>query len=185
MENTPYYTSLVEAHQDLLTKGYDKNYKVTEAMTMEDGEGHKYSPNQLSIDEFHRFEGDTDPADNSILYAVSANDGRRGTLVDAFGAQGSMKTAKFILEVEHKMQNALIKRYNWVKANMINGMKKEEKLLIGLAVGAVVGTVVGVLLAPRNRNITQHIYPQLKDFARSLGNRKSHLVDSLTDKIGL
>jgi hypothetical protein len=185
METTPFYSSLVEAHHDLLKKGYDKNYRVTESTTMEDGEGHKYSPYQLSIDEFHRFEGETDPADNSILYAVTANDGTKGTLVDAFGAQGSMKTAQFILEVEHRMQNKLINRYNWLKGHLIAGIKREEKLLTGLAIGAIVGTVAGILLAPKSKSLTKNIFPQLRDLATGAGHRNGKALHALAQKIGM
>jgi len=185
MANSPFYSSLVEAHQDLLRKGYDKNYNVLEADSMVDSDGHFYSPTQLSIDEFHRFEGETDPADNSIIYAVTANDGTKGTLVDAFGAQGSRNTAQFILEVERKMQNKLIQRYNWLKSNMISTIRKEEKLLTGLAIGAIAGAVIGVLLAPKSKKFTKNIFPQLKDLASSAGHANEKLVHSIADKLGL
>jgi len=185
MTNTPFYSSLVEAHQDLLRKGYDKNYNVLDSDSMVDGDGHFYSPSQLSIDEFHRFEGETDPGDNSIIYAVTANDGTKGTLVDAFGAQGSRSTAQFVLEVERKMQNNLIQRYNWVKSNLISTIRKEEKLITGLAIGAIVGTIIGVLIAPKSKKFTKNIYPQLRDLASSANHAKGKLVDSLVDKFGL
>ena len=38
MNNVP-YSSLVEAHQDLLRKGYDRNYNVLSAEKMEDDKG--------------------------------------------------------------------------------------------------------------------------------------------------
>jgi len=185
MTNSPFYSSLVEAHQDLLRKGYDKNYNVLDSDSMVDGDGHFYSPTQLSIDEFHRFEGETDPADNSIIYAVTANDGTKGTLVDAFGAQGSRNTAQFILEVERKMQNKLIQRYNWIKSNVISTIRKEEKLLTGLAIGAIAGVAIGVLLAPKNKKYTKNIFPQLKDLANNASHAKGKLVHSIVDKLGL
>lgn len=185
MANSPYYSSLVEAHQDLLRKGYDKNYNVTDSNGMEDGDGHTYSPSQLSIDEFHRFEGESDPADNSIIYAVTANDGTKGTLVDAFGAQGSRNTAQFILAVERKMQNKLIQNYNWAKSYLVSSVRKEEKLLLGLAIGAIAGTVIGVLLAPKSKKYTKNIFPQLKDLAEKAGQQNGKLFHSLADKIGL
>ena len=123
--NNVHYSSLVEAHQDLVKKGYDRNYNVLSAEKMEDDKGHKYSANQLSIDEFYRFEGESDPGDNSIIYAVRANDGSRGTLVDTYGAQGSMDAAQFVLKVEERMQHQLSNRYNLVKGGIINLSKKE------------------------------------------------------------
>jgi hypothetical protein len=34
----------------------------------------------------YRFEGDSNPDDSSIVYAISSNTGLKGTLVDAYGA---------------------------------------------------------------------------------------------------
>lgn len=44
-----------------------------------------YRPDQLRIVEHHRFEGTSDPDDMSVVYALEADDGTRGLLVDAFG----------------------------------------------------------------------------------------------------
>ena len=166
------YSSLVEAHQDLLRKGYDRNYNVLSAEKMEDDKGHTYSANQLSIDEFYRFEGESDPGDNSIIYAVKANDGSKGTLVDTYGAQGSMNVAQFVLKVEERMQNLLSNQYNLLKSKAINFTSKEEKLLIGLAVGTLVGTIVGVLLSTKSKNPKQNsLIKHLKEIATELGEK--------------
>lgn len=165
MSHTPYYSSLVDAHQGLLRKGYDKNYNVISPASMKDDTGRNYSPYQLSIDEFYRFEGESDPADNSIIYAVSANDGSKGTLVDTYGAEGSQNLAQFVLQVEQKMQNNLLKKYNFVKSNLTSVVKKEEKLLIGLAAGAVVGAVIGILLAPKKNKLSATLASTLSDLA--------------------
>ena len=43
-------------------------------------------PEDFTIDEYYRFEGASDPADNSIVYAISPNDSSvKGVLVDAYG----------------------------------------------------------------------------------------------------
>ena len=44
-----------------------------------------FRPEDLTIREFHRFEGISDPDDMSIVYAIESRDGTRGTLVDVFG----------------------------------------------------------------------------------------------------
>jgi hypothetical protein len=37
------------------------------------------------IREVHRFEGESDPDDMSVVYAIEGKDGTRGVIVDAFG----------------------------------------------------------------------------------------------------
>jgi hypothetical protein len=49
---------------------------------------------------YFRFEGPSNPDDMSILYAIEANDGVKGTLVDAYGTYASPEVNQFILEVE-------------------------------------------------------------------------------------
>lgn len=47
--------------------------------------GKLYSPEELTIIKTYRFEGDSDPSDNSILYLIEANDGLIGYSIDAYG----------------------------------------------------------------------------------------------------
>ncbi len=57
---------------------------------MEDGyfktaSGKKYTAEQLTIIKTYRFEGESDPADSSILYVIEADDGLVGYSIDAYG----------------------------------------------------------------------------------------------------
>ena len=47
--------------------------------------GKTYSPDELAIIKTYRFEGASDPGDNSILYLLEANDGSQGYTMDAYG----------------------------------------------------------------------------------------------------
>ena len=44
-----------------------------------------YQPQDLKIIRTYRFEGDSDPSDNSIIYLIEANDGLIGYSLDAYG----------------------------------------------------------------------------------------------------
>lgn len=49
----------------------------------------KLFANYFQVDQFFRFEGDSDPADESIVYAISSKDKKlKGVLVNAFGVYG-------------------------------------------------------------------------------------------------
>ncbi len=58
-----------------------------------------YSPHEVSVPDFFRFEGSSDPADNSILYAIETDDHKRGTMVYAYGPYGDSKVSAFMKEV--------------------------------------------------------------------------------------
>ncbi len=49
------------------------------------GRGKTYNPEDLKIIKTYRFEGESDPADSSILYLIEANDGLIGYSIDAYG----------------------------------------------------------------------------------------------------
>ena len=42
-------------------------------------------PEELKIIKIYRFEGESDPADSTILYVIEANDGKVGYSLDAYG----------------------------------------------------------------------------------------------------
>lgn len=78
-------TTLSECVANALASGYVENFKViSNELVTADGRS-IYQPQDIAIDNFYRFEGYTNPDDNSILYLVETNDGIRGTLIDAYG----------------------------------------------------------------------------------------------------
>jgi hypothetical protein len=42
-------------------------------------------PSEFEITEAYRFEGNSDPADESVVYAISSKHGHQGVLVNGFG----------------------------------------------------------------------------------------------------
>lgn len=84
----------------LTRSGYETQFKVTKnglkSLTTEK----IYRPEDVKILSFYRFEGESDPADNSILYAIETADGEKGTLTDAYGIYNDTNVSTFIKEVE-------------------------------------------------------------------------------------
>jgi len=84
----------------LVKDGFEEDFKITEkGLCGTDGKT-CYQPEQVRIVNFFRFEGASDPADNSILYAIETHDGKKGTLTDAFGPYADENIDKFIKSVE-------------------------------------------------------------------------------------
>jgi hypothetical protein len=80
--------------------GYSENFKMVGRGLSSGDEKTIYTPEDITISNFYRFEGYSDPMDNSILYIIETNDGKKGTLVDAYGAYADAKVSNFIREVE-------------------------------------------------------------------------------------
>lgn len=80
------YDTLTEALDGLRKQGFTKDFNLKEhSLTCPDDDIELF-PADFDIVEVHRFEGMTDPDDSTVLYAIEAKLGGRGTLVDAYGA---------------------------------------------------------------------------------------------------
>ena len=94
-DNVNRYATLSEAVEDLKKRGYTDDLELSE-----DRFCHHHAPlhpENFQIDEFHRFEGPSDPADMSIVYAVSSEKlGLKGLLVNAFGPYASAVVQRMV-----------------------------------------------------------------------------------------
>ena len=55
------------------------------------------SPDEFVIDQIFRFEGDSDPGDEMIVYAISAKDkNAKGVLVNAFGTYSDSRNSAIV-----------------------------------------------------------------------------------------
>ncbi len=99
--NTDKMNTLSACVNKLVSEGYTANFKVDEKGLATAEDGKHYKPEQVHIKNFFRFEGASDPADNSILYAIELDDGAKGTLTDAYGSYNDPNIGKFIKEVEN------------------------------------------------------------------------------------
>lgn len=97
------YETMVEAIEDLKTRGYSHNFNVDSDGVLKEGNSSPtFLPSSVELHELHRFEGATNPSDMSILYAVKTDTGEKGTVVDAFGVDGSEIVSKFMNRVAQK-----------------------------------------------------------------------------------
>ncbi|HEY1030511.1 MAG TPA: hypothetical protein VGD89_01980 [Flavipsychrobacter sp.] len=83
-----------------LQDGYTDNFKVTGQGLFAPSTEKSYRPEQIHVINFYRFEGESDPSDNSILYVIETDDGVKGMLNDAYGAYADEAVNKFMRQVE-------------------------------------------------------------------------------------
>lgn len=80
------YENLVDALKDLKQRGYTTDFNIAFDNIECQATGLCLSPAQFEITEHYRFEGETNPSDSSVIYAVEAIDGSmKGTLISAYG----------------------------------------------------------------------------------------------------
>ena len=79
------YDTLSEALEDLKKRGYSEDFNLKPNCIEYSSNCLQIHPENFTVDEFYRFEGASNPDDNSIIYAISSDTGTKGTLVDAYG----------------------------------------------------------------------------------------------------
>ena len=84
---------------DLADRGFAAAFAVAGDGLRAAGTARTFRAEDLTIREFHRFEGISDPDDMSIVYAIESRDGTRGTLVDAFGVYSNPAVTRVLEHV--------------------------------------------------------------------------------------
>lgn len=96
----PFMNTLSACINKAVNEGYKECFKVTGKGLYSTTRSRYYRPEQVEVVNFYRFEGQSDPADNAILYVIETSDGLKGTLVDAYGTYSDGSVARFMAEVE-------------------------------------------------------------------------------------
>ncbi|GBL35682.1 hypothetical protein EMGBS15_12770 [Filimonas sp.] len=98
------YDTLSEAINDLVQQGYTANFNLKGDCIEDLDTDIPLHPEDFEIDEIHRFEGMTDPDDQSILYAISSVTHQvKGLLVNAYGMYADAYSAELAAKLKmHK-----------------------------------------------------------------------------------
>src|SRR4051812_38517146 len=96
----PYMKSLATCLQRVVTEGYTEDFKITDEGLETQHKPSSYKPEEIQIVNFFRFEGESDPDDNAIMYVIETNDGTKGTLIDEYGVYNDSKVSRFMKDVE-------------------------------------------------------------------------------------
>lgn len=80
------YDTVTAALSGLKAKGYTLDFNIAFDNIKCEEHNICLNPNEFEITEVHRFEGDTNPSDEDVVYAVESKDGKiKGTITSAFG----------------------------------------------------------------------------------------------------
>lgn len=103
MSTSASMTPLSQVMNKLAAKGYSEEITIKkEGAYLGSLKSPVYQPQDLTIVRNYRFEGESDPADMSVLYAIETKDGKKGFLLNAYGTYSDQDAADydaFILDV--------------------------------------------------------------------------------------
>lgn len=97
------YSTLTEALADLKNRGFDRDFNLKETYIQCSESGTQLNPDDFEIMEVYRFEGMTNPSDQTILYAIAGSNGMKGTMVSAYGIYADPISAELVqkLHIHH------------------------------------------------------------------------------------
>jgi hypothetical protein len=98
------YVSLTDALDDLRKRGYEADFETQSPCLYCSDLDLRLIEEEFNIDEVYRFEADSDPGSNAVVYAISSSAGIKGTIVDGLGASAG----HFSFEMASKLQCHLV-----------------------------------------------------------------------------
>ncbi len=101
--------TVLEITERLREDNYSDDFEIKEGKIFSKHREEAFSPDELIIEKTFRYEGDSNPDDNAIVYAITAKNGIKGILVDSYGVYADPTLAKIIgdipLREEHDLQD--------------------------------------------------------------------------------
>lgn len=96
------YDTLIDAITDLRKRGYERDYNLLEEVNKTKPWGETRLLNNFVVNEVHRFEGDSNPDDNMVLFALHSRQQptEKGLLVAAYGPYVETSAVAFIQQLD-------------------------------------------------------------------------------------
>ena len=103
------YGTLSETVNSLVQAGYTLDFNIHQECLICHHNNTVLSPDEFQIDMVYRFEGATNPDDESIVYAISsAKHGVKGILVNGYGLSADEASSKLVEKLQtHQLQHSV------------------------------------------------------------------------------
>jgi hypothetical protein len=95
---------MTERIEELRKEGYKDDFKMQGNKFVNSGSGKDFKPSEIVIEKEYRFEGDSNPDDMSILYAIAADSGEKGIAVNGYGLSANADMDQFLNECRDRTQ---------------------------------------------------------------------------------
>jgi len=97
------YDTVSEAVNKLKERGYTLDFNLEPDHITCPEETVSLAPSEFEIAEVYRFEGNSDPGDEAIVFAIESKHGHKGILVNGFGISADSVSGEMIekLKIRH------------------------------------------------------------------------------------
>ncbi|MBL0103244.1 MAG: hypothetical protein IPP51_05500 [Bacteroidetes bacterium] len=94
MEAKRHYATVSEALTKLKEEGFTTDFNLEEnCFVCQSG---KFLPDQQEIVDIYRYEGNSDPGDEAVVYAIQSDTGVKGVFVNGYGISADRDAEAFI-----------------------------------------------------------------------------------------
>ena len=101
--------SLTQVLEDLREQGYSTDFRFEKNRLLTfDRASKSYHVSDIAIVDVYRFEGNTDPADDSVLYVIMTGDGRKGTISNGYRAFANPDLDEFMNKASADVETAQV-----------------------------------------------------------------------------
>lgn len=90
-----HYTTVAKALDQLHEKGFTYDYNINDAVILK-------NPEKFEIVHIYRYEGESDPGDEAVVYGIKSTSGKKGVFVAGFAANSESDTAKILIDLSIK-----------------------------------------------------------------------------------
>lgn len=95
MKNIYHYDSVSKALDDLNEKGFNYDFNLHE-------EDISKNPDKYEIVHVYRYEGDSNPDDEAIVFGIKSSSGKKGVFVTGFAANSVSDGAQALIQISIK-----------------------------------------------------------------------------------
>lgn len=103
MADKNYMTTLSQMIPKLREMGYTNDFEMIEGGMLLKQSNEAFQPDELIIERVYRFEGNSNPDDEAVLYGVIASNGLKGIIIDAYGSDDNDDLAGFLRKVKMEL----------------------------------------------------------------------------------
>lgn len=83
MQHKVFYAPVSEAIEKLRSQGYVLDFNAEGSHLVCNGK--RFHAGDFEVGDIYRYEGDSDPGDEAIVYAITSVSGEKGVLVSSYG----------------------------------------------------------------------------------------------------
>ncbi len=92
------YDTVSEAVSELKARGFTEDFNLDQNCLVCNAQ--RFHPEEFEITEVHRFEGDSDPGDEAVVYAIESLNGVKGVLVNSYGYQSDTVSNEMVKKLQ-------------------------------------------------------------------------------------